>query len=88
MAFQQDSIRGYNSGSSWQLDCARFSIPILADSLISVEASTDSSSIKIVDYGCSEGYNSMILFKEALKVFRKESNRPISILHTDLPDNN
>ena len=44
--------------------------------------------IVVLDYGSSEGYNSMIYFRKVFDTFRKKSDRPITIIHTDLPNNN
>ena len=44
--------------------------------------------IVLADYGCSEGYNSMIYFNTLFQAFREHSDREISITHTDLPDTN
>ncbi|OMJ79929.1 hypothetical protein SteCoe_19962 [Stentor coeruleus] len=62
-------------------------VPILMEHLKEAEKLT-SEALRIADYGCSEGYNSMVIFRKVLEDFRSHSNRPLSILHTDLPDNN
>ena len=61
-------------------------VPHLLENLNSV-ASRTSGPIKIVDYGCSEGKNSMIYFNTLLRLFRQSSNSEVFIIHTDLPDN-
>lgn len=87
MAFQTRSLKGYNKKSSWQLEIDLTAVPIILDQLKQAEGLT-TESIRIADFGCSEGYNSMVIFCKALEEFRKNSSRPVSILHTDLPDNN
>ena len=87
MAFQTRSLKGYNEKSSWKLEIDLTAVPILLDHLKQAENLT-SESIRIADFGCSEGYNSMVIFGKALEEFRVNSSRPIFILHTDLPDNN
>ena len=86
MAFQSRSLKGYNKKSSWQLEIDLTAVPVLLDHLKHAESLTEDS-IRIADFGCSEGFNSMCLFCRALELFRKTSSRPVSILHTDLPDN-
>lgn len=87
MAFQTRSLKGYNKKSSWQLEIDLTAVPIILNHLRQAESLT-TESIRIADFGCSEGYNSMVIFCKALEEFRKNSSRPVFILHTDLPDNN
>ena len=63
MAFQQDALRNYNTTSNGQLSMILPSVSVLLNQLRSIEKST-SGSISLVDYGCSEGYNSMIFLKK------------------------
>jgi hypothetical protein len=87
MAFQSKGLYGYNRVSQSQLQVALKFVPDIVSSLNSVE-SLSPELIRIVDYGCSEGRNSMITFAEVFKLFRESHSIPISILHTDLPENN
>jgi hypothetical protein len=87
MAFQSRSLKDYNQKSSWQLEIDLTAVPILLNHLNSAESLTEDS-LRLADFGCSEGFNSMFLFCRTLELFRKSSSRPVSILHTDLPDNN
>ncbi|HEV7323038.1 MAG TPA: SAM-dependent methyltransferase [Ensifer sp.] len=41
----------------------------------------------IVDYGCSQGRNSMIPMRVAIEALRLRSGVPIEVVHTDLPSN-
>src|SRR3954462_5369439 len=45
--------------------------------------------IVIADYGSSQGHNSLIPLQVAIKALRERigSNREISVVHTDLPEN-
>ena len=86
MAFQSKSLPGYNSVSSYQLSVSLKYLPDLISSLISSD-SLCPAAIRLVDYGCSEGRNSSLVFSEALSAFRKTSDTPVEIIHTDLPDN-
>ena len=87
MAFEQYSLSGYNSSSSWQLHIALKSIPQMLENLFSCLELT-LGPLAVVDYGCSEGHNSMIYFKTLFQAFREQSDREIFITHTDLPNNN
>ena len=86
MAFQSKSLTGYNSISGSQLCVAQKYIPEIIENLKHAE-SLCTGPIRIVDYGCSEGRNSLLTFSEAFAEYRKISNRAVEILHTDLPDN-
>ncbi|OMJ80463.1 hypothetical protein SteCoe_19266 [Stentor coeruleus] len=87
MAFEQHSLNGYNSGCAWQLEINLKSLDLFENCLKDTLNLTEGP-IKISDYGCSEGKNSIIYFSECLKRFRSYSNRTVWITHTDLPSNN
>lgn len=87
MAFQSKGIHGYNRVSQSQLQVALKFVPAILSSLESVK-SLSSDTIRVVDYGCCEGQNSMITFSSVFKKFRESHSNPVSILHTDLPENN
>ena len=87
MAFQSKGLYGYNRVSQSQLQVALKFVPNILSSLESVK-SLSSDTIRVVDYGCSEGLNSMITFSSVFKKFRESHSNPVSILHTDLPENN
>lgn len=86
MAFQSKGLTGYNNVSSSQLKVAQQFIPDLVQAL-SDSTNLTSGPLQVVDYGCSEGKNSMLTFAEAFAEFRKTSDKAISLLHTDLPEN-
>jgi SAM dependent carboxyl methyltransferase len=86
MAFQKDSLKGYNQYSTWQLQDILAQVSDIVENLKQALSLTEGPLI-IADYGCSEGYNSMILFHDVLQTFRSVSERPVHIYHDDLPDN-
>ena len=43
--------------------------------------------IMIADYGCSGGRNSLAPVATAIEALRRRANTPISVVHSDLPDN-
>lgn len=87
MAFQTKALKDYNRNSNWQYQIGLNFIPVLFELLNELDSSSPSS-ICIVDYGSSEGYNSMSILQSALAQFRLHSSTPIQIIHTDLPENN
>ena len=87
MAFQSKGLLGYNKVSASQLQVALKFIPEFVDNL-KVASNVAENIIIIADYGCSEGKNSMITFTTIFKEFRTISDKPIMLIHTDLPENN
>lgn len=87
MAFQSGGIHGYNQVSHGQLMAALKFKDDAVECLRNVNIPEDEL-LHIADYGCSEGFNSVVTFSEIFTEFRKSRNSPISITHTDLPQNN
>lgn len=85
MAFQNYSLQGYNNNSDWQLSVNFEMFPDIYKYFKSVE--TLSPILKIADFGCSEGKNSILIFKRLLESFRETSQTPVQVVHTDLPEN-
>ena len=87
MAFQSKSLSNYNKVSESQLKVALKFLPELLIALKNAEK-VSQNTINIVDYGCSEGKNSLTTFFSLFSSFRETSSKPISVLHADLPENN
>jgi SAM dependent carboxyl methyltransferase len=75
---------------------SRVQAGVISPALIMLEAAArtvalpqERQSIVIADYGSSQGHNSLIPLQAAIKVLRERvgSNREISVVHTDLPEN-
>ena len=43
--------------------------------------------IVVVDYGCSEGRNSIAAMQRIASALREQTSRPIQVVHSDLPTN-
>jgi gibberellin A4 carboxyl methyltransferase len=81
-------MRGdYNRSSEWQLKLNLLSLPILNTYLKQTAASLPSPPLRIGDFGCSAGRNSITLFNIALEELRHSCDVPVSITHEDLPSN-
>ncbi|CAG9329449.1 unnamed protein product [Blepharisma stoltei] len=81
------ALHGYNEGSLHQ----RLQLLKASDSFIECLnhiSTLSNEQIVIVDYGSSEGYNSMVFLTQTLSKFRETSSSPILVVHNDLPDNN
>jgi hypothetical protein len=86
MAFQELALKDYNFNSYWQrvenLKCSDFF-------LSSTEPLFQTSLIRIGDFGCSEGANSISFFNKVLSSLKSKQELPsILITHCDLPENN
>ena len=66
MAFQVSALKGYNNASDWQYDVLLKKFDLTFEHL-KIASTIARGPIKIVDYGCSEGLNSMNFFSELLK---------------------
>lgn len=77
----------YNENSIRQLRMLQNIIEDFNAALNHVKNKTNGC-ICIVDYGSSEGQNSMIFLKQTIENFRTENEHPVHVIHNDLPDNN
>lgn len=82
------ALPGYNENSSHQLNVLTATTDVFEESLNHIASTFLDSDISIIDYGSSEGLNSMIYFQKILSKFRQHSQSTINIIHNDLPDNN
>jgi salicylate 1-O-methyltransferase len=87
MSFQQQAFKDYNKASGIYLKMNLQILPSVIKYLLEAEPSS-TSTLNLVDYGSSEGYNSMILYSKALPFLRARSSKPVLIFHNDLPQNN
>lgn len=76
-----------NQATLSQLKVALKLMPDLS-SLLSSIPSTKDSKIRLVDYGCSTGFNSVSTFSSIFSEFRRFHSNPISVTHVDLPNIN
>jgi hypothetical protein len=86
MAFQQYALKGYNKSSEWQLDINLAHSSLLIEQVLKASEQFEEPLV-LVDYGCSEGKNSIILFKKVVEELRKVSPKEVIVFHTDLPGN-
>jgi hypothetical protein len=76
----------YNRNSGLQAANLTSALPLLEEAARSVAGA---GSVVIADYGSSQGRNSMRPMRAAIEVLRARagSERPIEVIHTDLPSN-
>lgn len=80
------TLRDHSTASRWQCVMGMSAVPLLLNQLKHAETLTDAPLI-LADHGCSAGYNTMLCFHTVLKDFRKDSIRPVSVIHTEMPGN-
>jgi len=79
----------YNRSSRVQAAGSSPAVALLDKAARQVPLTTASEPVVIVDYGSSEGHNSLAPFTVAISVLRERigRERAISVVHTDLPGN-
>jgi len=80
---------GYNRRSQVQAGGLSPALPLFEQAARTVPLPTQSQSITIADYGSSQGQNSLIPLSLAIARLRERAghDQAISIVHTDLPEN-
>src|ERR1700728_2925255 len=80
---------GYNRSSQVQAAGLSPAVPMLELAARTVTLPAGSQPIVIVDYGSSAGHNSLLPLGTAITILRQRigSDRAISVVHTDLPEN-
>jgi hypothetical protein len=86
MAFQELALKDYNQNSYWQkVENLKHSDLLLSKT----QSIFQTQQVRIGDFGCSEGYNSIIFFNKLLQSLHSQGLRPsVFITHCDLPENN
>ena len=81
----------YNDNSAPQLAAISYVLPWLdaavAGAVDGFDMDDKTSTIGLVDFGCSEGKNSVAVLKRLIAAVRKTSDLPIQTIHSDLPTN-
>jgi SAM dependent carboxyl methyltransferase len=80
---------GYNRSSQVQAAGLSPAVPMLELAARTVTLPAGSQPIVIADYGSSQGHNSLLPLGTAITILRQRigSDRAISVVHTDLPEN-
>jgi SAM dependent carboxyl methyltransferase len=79
----------YNQHARLQASGGSVALPLLEQAARMVDPSPDDRPLVIADYGSSQGRNSLRPMAVAIAVFQERfgRERPICVVHTDLPDN-
>lgn len=80
---------GYNYNSRVQAVALSPAVPMFERAARMVTLPSESQPIVIADYGSSQGHNSLVPLQAAIQVLRQRigQNREISVVHSDLPEN-
>lgn len=80
---------GYNRGSQVQAGGLSPAIQLLEEAANAVPLPARPQTIVIADYGSSQGHNSLLPLSIAISLFRERTgpDQAISVIHTDLPQN-
>lgn len=74
----------YNANSAPQWQAIERVLPLL-DAAIGAMPLSAEGTIRLADFGCSEGQNSIAVLSRAVREIRKRTDRPIQTIHSDLP---
>ncbi|WP_208989047.1 hypothetical protein [Pseudovibrio sp. Ad14] len=77
----------YNKNSTPQQATIAYVYPWLHEAIASLPIPNDSSLLRFVDYGCSEGANSMQIMAQLTEAARQRGSNSIQTIHSDLPSN-
>lgn len=77
----------YDSNSAPQFSAISYIFPWLDEAVDAVVLDDQTLTIGLADFGCSEGKNSVALMERLIAAYRKNSDRPIQTIHSDLPTN-
>ncbi len=77
----------YNDNSAPQLSAISYVLSWLDDAFDQLVLDDQTATIGLVDFGCSEGANSVAVLKRLIVAVRKTSDLPIQTIHSDLPTN-
>lgn len=80
---------GYNRNSGVQAGVLLPALAMLEEAARNVELPPKEAPIVLVDYGSSQGHNSLLPLQTAIEVIRQRigPKKEISVIHTDLPEN-
>lgn len=80
---------GYNRRSTVQAAGLSPAVPLLEQAAQAVALPAAPCPVTIADYGASQGHNSLVPLATAIRTLRRRTapDRPIAVIHTDLPEN-
>lgn len=77
----------YNQNSATQLATINYVRSWLEEASSSLDLTDSLAAVRLVDFGCSEGRNSIAVMEPLIATLRQRTDRPIETIHSDLPTN-
>ncbi|MES0869573.1 hypothetical protein [Pseudovibrio sp. SCP19] len=77
----------YNKNSAPQQATIAYVYPWLHEAVGNLPMPTNGSPLRFVDYGCSEGANSIQIMAQLTEATRQHGTNPVQTIHSDLPSN-
>jgi len=77
----------YNANSSAQMAAIAHVLPWITEALQEIDLESTCAAVRLADFGCSEGANSIAVMRELIAALRPATDRPIETVHSDLPTN-
>ncbi|WP_189436226.1 hypothetical protein [Pseudovibrio japonicus] len=78
----------YNENSAPQGATIAYVYPWLHEAVAGLDVPVSTSALRFVDFGCSEGANSIQIMNQLVGAAHKHSKRSVEAIHCDLPSNN
>lgn len=78
----------YNQNSAPQGATIAYVYPWLHEAVAGLDVRASTSALRFVDFGCSEGANSIQIMNQLVGAAHKHSKRSVEAIHCDLPSNN
>ncbi|MCV0424020.1 MAG: class I SAM-dependent methyltransferase [Roseibium sp.] len=76
----------YDANSATQWNAIEAVLPILDDAITSLQL-RDPDCVRLADFGCSEGRNSIAVMSRALRSLLPKTDLSVQTIHSDLPTN-
>lgn len=77
----------YNQNSATQMAAIDHVLPWLDDALADLDLGQPSATLRLADYGCSEGRNSIAVMDRVIAALRQRTDQPVQTIHSDLRTN-
>ncbi|MTI45277.1 S-adenosylmethionine-dependent carboxyl methyltransferase [Roseibium hamelinense] len=77
----------YNQNSAPQMAAIAAILPWIDQGVATMDLAASSGPVRLADFGCSEGRNSIEVMRHTLKAVRRHTAADVQTIHSDLPTN-
>jgi SAM dependent carboxyl methyltransferase len=77
----------YDAHSGPQLAAITPMLSWVDDAAVDISTSPSGDTVRLADFGCSEGHNSLIVLGRAVSAIRRRTARSVDVIFSDLPTN-